>query len=1011
MPLGPHACAMALLAVITAGMMAREAAAAPPTAWVVESGPPVAAVYAFVEAADGAMWMGGQQGVTRFDGSRGTTFGAASMPGLATTHAFHLQECADESLYVGTGWGLPSLFDVPPHTGGLVGAPGLFRFRKNEWNNVAGNSQLPSVSVQAMFCQPGTNRLWFASDTALWLMQNDQAQVVASVHKVAAEWITAIAAAGQSLWLGTTQGLYHTQADEPSGPPNPVMKAAVTKLLADSKGGVWVGTNDGLFQKDATNTPAAEVAGLPDRNVRDLVYDNGGNLWIATLGGVCRHESKSLKCWTERDGLPDARVLSLYVDRNNVVWLGTRAAGVVRLTPRIVQNLKRGEGLEGYVAQAIASSKAGGMWVASDAAVSKHQDGNVVPVITWQSPPSWVSMAEDASGALWVGKSDGSLFRVSDKRVNQFSQGNPQRAIHTVACPRSAELWVGWQAGGISKAAITGVVQESQDLPFAHYSQADGMCPGVMVGAVAVDPHTLWFPMDNGRITELRDDKFSCRRVAENGETDPHFSTVLKDVSGNIWIGAVDNGGIYLYREGRFLHADERDGMACDSLHALVDDGDTLWTACGTGVQRLSKRQLVARMMGGKDLLAPLRFDGSAGMASQEASWLGGPVAAKDQSHRIWVATQLGVSIIDGHASLPQAPRPRIESLQINGIINNDESIPAIRASSFTTSALLSSTSLAAQGRVYHRYRVRGYSDTWTAAAGGALQLPALPWGHYTLEVMAANGFGIWSDQTTKRSFVLLRPFYRNPWVLGGVGISLALIALAAHRTKQRRQRIRLASLRQERDRMSRDLHDGMGQGFSSIGFHLEAIEESLGQSPQNLDSLRALLGQTRDILDRSQAAARQAVWDLRDLQEQTPDLGVALQTLVRTHMLGRTTPKVVVKVGTLAGPRNLFAEQELALLAKEALTNALRHAHAKTVVIEADRDSDFMHLSIKDDGVGLAPDQLSLASEGHFGILGMHERVRRLAGTINIVSLPGKGTEIVVAVPTGKTAEPTYPT
>jgi signal transduction histidine kinase/ligand-binding sensor domain-containing protein len=998
--------ALVVLATIGSGV----ARAAPQGNRVVELGPPVAAVYAFFQSSDSAMWMGGQQGVTRFDGARSTTFASASIPGLATTHAFHLQGGADESIWLTTGWGLPSMFEAPPHKGGLPGAAGLFHWSKNQWENVGGNAQIPSLTGQAMFSDPQSDRVWIASETALWVVHKNGAQIVAAANAIASEWITSIAFDKGTMWLGTTSAVYRLEIDNGDTPAHVVMKGAVTKLAADRKGGVWVGTYDGLFHVDANNEAAVDVPGLPSRNVRDFSFDRAENLWVATLGGVCRIGAEAPLCWTEHEGLPEPRVFSVYVDQDDVVWLGTRAAGVARLVPQRVSTLRRGQGLEGYVAHAVTAAKNGGMWVATDSAVSLHKDGIVQPLLKWETPPFWLSMSQDDTGALWIGKSDGDLFRVTPNGATKIDQGDHAHvAIHTIAIPMAGELWVGWQTGGMSRASIGTSDQDTHELHYAHFTPLDGVCPGIMVAAVTMPSDTMWFLMDSGWISQLRAGKFSCLRVAPNDLREQKFSTLMRDLRGDLWLGAVENGGLYLYRDGRFLHADETDGMACDSIHVLVDDGDDLWTACGTGVQRLNKTQVIARMLGGKELLSPIRFDASGGMASQEASWLGGPVAAKDPKGHLWVATQLGISIIDGHLALPEAPRPRIESMQINGIINNDENIPAIRASSFFVTALLASTSLTSQGRVYHRYRILGYDDTWQAASSGlSLTLPQLRWGTYTLEVVASNGFGVWSKEPARRTFILKQPFHRNPIVIGTAAILAVLVVLAIYQSRRRRQRLSLELLRQERDRMSRDLHDGMGQGFSSIGFHLEAIEESIGQSPQNLESLRTLLGQTREILDRSQAAARQAVWDLRDLQEQTPDLGVALSAMVRTHMLGRMTPRVTVKVGTLAGPRNLFAEQELGLLAKEALTNALRHAQAKNVVIEVERDSDFLHLSIKDDGVGLKEDQETLASHGHFGILGMNERVRRLGGNISITSAPDQGTEIAVTVPTGKSIHPT---
>lgn len=976
------------LTIVGAVVAAAPAWAQGPSDRVLTPGPPLPAVYAFAQTADGALWLGGQQGLSRFDGTRTTTFDGNVIKGLTTTQAFHLQVDRQGRIWLGTGWGLPSLFDGPPSTGGLRGGPGLFRNVGGRWDNTT----LPTASVQALFAEPGTDKLWIATDAGLWKWEPDKLTRV----KAAAEsqWITSLVANERELWVGGTRGLFLSDASA-STEAKVLLTGAVTKLLRATEGGVWAGTNDGLFHVSAEGR--SRVIGLPDEHIRDLTFDRAGHLWVATLGGVCEAVQANWSCWTEAHGLPDPRVLSLFVDRDDVVWLGTRAAGTVKLTPKRVHNVRRNNGLNGYVAQAICPRKAGGMWVATDESLSLHDGSSVQTVLRWTTPPQWISLAEDAKGTLWVGRADGSVFRVVGMQPHAVAFDKmPAKGIRTLLPDKAHELWIGWTAGGISKATYT------SDGQLTVTDTPPGVCPGNVMGGTTMSDGTRWFTMDQGGISQWQNGRFRCLSPRPQDPTRRRLSTLVADANNDVWIGSINDDGLYLYHQGKFFHADEADGMACDSLFALLDHGDELWTACGTGVQRLRKAELLERLLKGGPLLRPLRFDVSAGMASQETTWMGGPTAAFDAAGKLWVATLLGISIIDTRAPLPLPPLPKIESLLINGVVDTKD-VPQVRASHFTVTASLTTASLAAEGRLYHRYRVREAGIDWRAATGATVTLPSLRPGLYTLEVMAANGFGVWSTSVDKRRFVLLRPLYQNPWMIGAVLACAGGLAWVWRRARQARRNERVRLLRQERDRMSRDLHDGMGQGFSSIGFHLEAIEESLTQAPQDLAPVRGLLKRTREIVDRAQASARQAVWDLRDLQDQTPDLAAAIRSMVRTQMMGRKSPQVSVNVGKMEGKRDLFAEQELALLAKEALTNALRHAQAHTISIDLERDSDFVHLAIKDDGVGMKNPEQSLASEGHFGILGMNERIRRLGGTINIVSSPGHGTEIAVTVPNNK--------
>jgi signal transduction histidine kinase len=80
-------------------------------------------------------------------------------------------------------------------------------------------------------------------------------------------------------------------------------------------------------------------------------------------------------------------------------------------------------------------------------------------------------------------------------------------------------------------------------------------------------------------------------------------------------------------------------------------------------------------------------------------------------------------------------------------------------------------------------------------------------------------------------------------------------------------------------------------------------------------------------------------------------------------------------------------------------LANVARHAHARSAAVELVRREDSLSLTIKDDGVGFVPQQ-SIGRPGHFGLLGLGERVRLAGGTMQVLSAPGQGTELRVELP-----------
>ena len=206
----------------------------------------------------------------------------------------------------------------------------------------------------------------------------------------------------------------------------------------------------------------------------------------------------------------------------------------------------------------------------------------------------------------------------------------------------------------------------------------------------------------------------------------------------------------------------------------------------------------------------------------------------------------------------------------------------------------------------------------------------------------------------------------------------------------------RQAGILEERQRLARDIHDTLTQGFASIVMLLEAAEESLGrQHPAGQHVARALQS-ARDNL----AESRRLVWALRPEALADTPLPVALERLARQLSDEKGIRADTVVTGTI---RSLDAEQETALLraAQESLANVRKHARATGITVTLSYMNDVTVLDIQDDGVGFVPlAESEAAPEGGVGLRAMRERVEKIGGTVSVESAPGEGTTVVALLP-----------
>ncbi|HEY2878420.1 sensor histidine kinase [Nocardioides sp.] len=240
----------------------------------------------------------------------------------------------------------------------------------------------------------------------------------------------------------------------------------------------------------------------------------------------------------------------------------------------------------------------------------------------------------------------------------------------------------------------------------------------------------------------------------------------------------------------------------------------------------------------------------------------------------------------------------------------------------------------------------------------------------------------------------LLRPRDRLP-EMGGAetraligGFNTMLDRLEAERRASTRRSV--ATLEGERERISRELHDEIGQRMTGILLHLGPIHDEVPETAR--PRIVAVQDEARAVIDEIGALA----WRMRPAI--LDHLGLVSALTALTESLGGHGP---ARIETMLPPRlpPMGHEAELAIyrIAQEALTNAVRHSGATTITVRMQSDETELVLQIADDG-----DALPDAGADGPGLRGMRERALLIGGLLNIEANPGRGLRVALTVPTG---------
>lgn len=246
----------------------------------------------------------------------------------------------------------------------------------------------------------------------------------------------------------------------------------------------------------------------------------------------------------------------------------------------------------------------------------------------------------------------------------------------------------------------------------------------------------------------------------------------------------------------------------------------------------------------------------------------------------------------------------------------------------------------------------------------------------------------------------------RLTWLLAAAavtfGAALGLVWWQARMRLRETARTREAAHAQfvavlgERNRIAREIHDTLAQGFAGISAQLEVLNDRLVDAPA---ALRRHLDLARDLVRSSLAEARRSVWNLRAQALEESGLEGALRQLGEQLTSAR---KIEFAVRVVGAPRPLpvDVENNLLRIGQEAITNAVRHAGPRRIEVVLEYQADAVRLAVVDDGTSIAATATAPSPRGGFGLPGMRERAEAMHAAIEIAPIPAGGTGVRILVP-----------
>lgn len=717
------------------------------TSWTTESGLPQNSVHAIAQTPNGYIWLGTEEGLTRFDGVKFTTYNQTNTPGLPSNYIQALATGNDGTLWIGTDTGLAEF--RPPS--GLVSNSAVFA--------ITVSNGLPANNVTSLFTGPD-GVLWVGTTNGLACISGGHVQSRPVPGLLASASITTIAAGSdRTLWVGTEQGLFHLQNGRVlsftirDGLPS----NAVTSLAAARDGSMWVGTLKGGLARIHDGHVVLPKLQLPSKDIEALQVDRDGALWIVfDRHGIGRLIGDKLRLYSSSQGLPSDRCThAILEDSEGSLWIGMLDAGLLQLRNGKFAVFGKPEGLSGDYVANLLQAQDGSMWIGADSNGLNHvlPDGKVE---IWNHsnglPNSSVTcLRQTRDGSLWVGYRNGTLARIRNRRVSIYpdpAAGND--SLYSIFEDRDGDLWLGFWGKGLSRFENGRIQQIGSTKRIRQIAQSrDG---------------ALWFATDGDGVQRLLHGT-TVRIDTASGLPSNHVMSVYADNDGSVWVGTA-SGGLSRIQGDHVVSWTEKDGLSESTVGSIVEDNvGHLWLGGDNGIYRISKQELNRSNETPGVSIHPVQFGVADGLRSRETIYGSMPSALKARDGRIWFATIRGAAVIDpAHIPIDNVVPPTwIERIRFDSRDVPMKDDVRLGPGSGNIEATFTAASFVAPQNVSFRYRLIGFDPDWIyPGSRRTAWYTNLPPGRYTLVVQAQNSDGLRNDQAASFRFVILPPITRT---------------------------------------------------------------------------------------------------------------------------------------------------------------------------------------------------------------------------------------------------------
>jgi ligand-binding sensor domain-containing protein/two-component sensor histidine kinase len=804
----------------------------------------------------------------------------------------------------------------------------------------------------------------------------------------------------------------------------------IISLFEDPDKTIWVGTFSGglnqlnyeqrnLAGQDAKFINYRKIENtkncLCNNTVMDIVMDNSGYLWLGTFGGgVDRFDKKTgnfvhlFNDPTDPFSLPENDILSLAVDRSGIIWVGSHigeGVTLVRENRAKISHLKNIPGnpnsLNNDVIWAILNDEKGNLWIGTYSGGLNRYDYRTGRFKAFQHDPDNSNtlsdnhvrvIREDRFNNLWIGTYYGGVNKLNTQtgefRRYTHSKDDPHsisgNQIQDIFIESDSVIWIATFGSGLNKLTFeqnSSISEPIISIYQNNLADASSISDDRTYKIFKDNNGNLWIGTYGGGLNKMNRTTgeflhYKNEPGNSNSLSDNRVMSIIEDSNQMLWLGTSGGGLNKFDRElNTFTHYTQSKGLTSAVVYGILEDNAmNLWMSTDNGLFKFNAKNERFTHFDLEDGLQSLEFNGGSYFKDKSGMMYFGGINGLNIFYPDSIRTNLFVPPIVITSIIVLNNRIKGDASEI--ILTHDQNFI-----SFEFSALDYTNPKYNQ----YKFRLEGLDDGWNYvdAKRRIANYINLPAGDYTFYVEGTNSDGLWNRGGTSILITITPPFWQTWWfiTLMVILIGAVIYYLSTIRIKQQ------LAIEKIKTRLAADLHDNVGASLTEISILSEvAVHKSNNDS--DTKELKGISDIARQLVD----TMSDIVFVVNPERDSLYDLIIKLKDSYNEFLQSvgiSFKVKNIDKTNDIKLPMEY--KQNLLLIFKEGINNAIKHSKCNKIVLEANIRGDVIEMILSDDGIGFN----ELNSGAGNGLRNMETRADKINGKMKWRSSVEEGTVI----------------